>query len=356
LRVDIDRGQHLILQSVVLGTVAVVLSALLTAWVRRTALARGILDSPNERSSHVLPTPRGGGIAIVVVSLAGVSVCAAMGYVDARLFYALVAGGASVALVGYLDDRGRIGIAGRFTVHIAAAIWAVAWVGWPTTVRLGEEVLQVGAVSAVVSVLGIVWALNLFNFMDGIDGIAASQAVFMAGAGALLACMAGLTSGVPFAGVAIAAASLGFLCWNWPPARIFMGDVGSGYLGYVLAVLTLWAVRESAYMLPVWLVLSGVFVVDATLTLMRRLARRERVYEAHRSHAYQWLSRRWNSHRRVTAACIALNGLWLAPWAWACTRYPGKAWWFVIVAWAPLILLAAISGAGRKETAASRAG
>jgi Fuc2NAc and GlcNAc transferase len=274
---------------------------------------------------------------------------AALGYVDAPLFYALAGGGAAVALVGYLDDRGRIGIVGRLVVHIAAAIWAVSWIGWPTTVSLGGDTVHIGMTGAVLSSLGVVWALNLFNFMDGIDGIAASEAIFMAGVGASLAGMAGLTPAVPFAGTIVAAASLGFLCWNWPPARIFMGDVGSGYLGFVLAVIALAATRESIVMLPAWLILGGVFIVDATLTLGRRLARRERFYEAHRSHAYQWLARRWNSHLMVTMASIAVNALWLAPWAWACVRFPEHAVWCVFAALCPLIALAAISGAGRRD-------
>ena len=325
------------------------LSALLTAWVRRLALARGILDSPNERSSHVRPTPRGGGIAIVVVSLAAMTAFAWSGNLEARLFYALAGGGAAVALVGHLDDIGCIGIAGRFTVHIAAAIWATAWLGGMTEIQWGERVIELGYPGSLLAVLGIVWALNLFNFMDGIDGIAASQAIFMAGAGAALAVIAGMSNSTVAVGVALAAASLGFLAWNWPPARIFMGDVGSGYLGFALAVIALAAMRERAVMLPVWLILGGVFFIDATVTLLRRLARRERVYEAHRSHAYQWQARRWNSHLRVTVACFSLNLLWLAPWAWLSVRFPTHFGWFLAAAWGPLIVLAIACGSGRAE-------
>ena len=326
-----------------------VLSALLTAWVRRLALARGILDSPNARSSHVLPTPRGGGIAIVVISLAGMIALVAFGWMETRFFHALAGGGAAVALAGHLDDRGHIGIIGRFAVHVAAAIWATLWLGGMTEIHWNGATVQLGLAGSVLAVLAIVWSLNLFNFMDGIDGIAASQAVFMAGAGAFLALTGGLTPGIPLAGLVIAGASLGFLAWNWPPARIFMGDVGSGYLGFVLAVMALAATRERGVMLPVWLILGGVFIVDATLTLCRRLVRRERFYEAHRSHAYQWLTRRWNSHLRVTVACIGLNVLWLAPWAWICLRVPEYATWCVFAAWIPLMAIAAAAGAGRRE-------
>lgn len=329
---------------------ACALSAILTGLVRRHALRVSLLDIPNARSSHVRATPRGGGVAIVVVSLGAMGALVLSGRMDTHLFYALAGGGAAIALVGYLDDRGRIGIIGRFVVHIGAAIWATLWLGNLTAIHWNGHLVQLGLLGPVLAVLGIVWSLNLFNFMDGIDGIAATQAIFMAGAGALLAQAAGLSPAVPLGGVAIAAASLGFLLWNWPPARIFMGDVGSGYLGFVLAVLALAATSESAVMLPAWLILGAIFIVDATFTLCRRLLRRERVYEAHRSHAYQWLARRWNSHLRVTMGCVALNVLWLAPWAWAALRVPAFAGWCVLGAWSLPIAIAAAVGAGRRET------
>jgi Fuc2NAc and GlcNAc transferase len=334
----------------IVSATSMLLSAWLTEWVRRVALARGILDSPNERSSHVNPTPRGGGIAIVVSSLAGMIVLAALGYMDARLAYALCGGGAAVALVGHLDDRGRIGIGGRFAVHIGAAIWAVVWLGGMTEIHWGDSVIRMSYAGSLLAVLGIVWALNLFNFMDGIDGIAASQAVFMSVAGAVFALFAAMSNATPAAGLVLAGASIAFLMRNWPPARIFMGDVGSGYLGFTLAVIALAAMRERAVMLPVWLILGGVFFIDATVTLLRRLARRERIYEAHRSHAYQWQARRWNSHRRVTLACALLNLFWLAPWAWICVRFPAYAGWTLLAAWMPLIVLAMVCGAGRRES------
>ena len=334
--------------AIVLGTLVVAI--ILTGLVRDHALRTELLDLPNARSSHVTPTPRGGGIAIVFTSLVAMGVLAFVGKMDSRLFYALAGGGVAVALVGHLDDRGRIGIIGRFTVHIAAAIWATAWLGGMTEIYWGESVVSLGYFGSLLAVLGIVWALNLFNFMDGIDGIAASQAIFMSGAGAALATFAGMSSSTPAAGLILAAASLGFLAWNWPPARIFMGDVGSGYLGFALAVVGLASMRERAVMLPVWLILGGVFFIDSTLTLFRRLARRERVYEAHRSHAYQWLARRWNSHLRVTLACLLLDLLWVAPYAWLAVQFPAMAGWCVLAAWSPIVALALAAGSGRKET------
>ena len=132
--------------------------------------------------------------------------------------------------------------------------------------------------------------LNLFNFMDGIDGLAASEALFVIRAGAWLSAAGG---GVTAASGVLAGACAGFLLWNWPPARIFLGDAGSGYLGYVTAVLALASARGNSDAIWVWLILGGVFFVDATVTLVRRVLRGEHVHEAHRTHSYQWLARRW---------------------------------------------------------------
>jgi Fuc2NAc and GlcNAc transferase len=147
------------------------------------------------------------------------------------------------------------------------------------------------------------------------------------------------------------AASAGFLIWNWPPAKIFMGDVGSGYLGYVIAVLAMAATRDSPVAVWVWLILGGVFFVDATVTLARRSLTGERLHEAHRSHAYQWLARRWRSHRRVTLSVLAVNVFWLLPAAWLAMRYPRFAVWSLAGAFVPLIIVAIAAGAGLREQA-----
>jgi Fuc2NAc and GlcNAc transferase len=337
--------------ALLLGVASLLTSALLTALVRRLAVAHGFLDIPNERSSHSCATPRGGGMAIVVTATAAVLVLAAQGSVPRDLCMALVGGGIAVAVVGFVDDRFAVPAGVRLAVHLLAAAWAVYWLGGLTAVRLGDHIAPLGWLGRALAVLGIVWVLNLFNFMDGIDGIAASEAVFVACAGALLSAAG---SGVTGAAGVFAGACAGFLLWNWPPAKIFLGDVGSGYLGYAIAVLALAATRADSAAVCVWLILGGVFFVDATVTLLRRLLRGERVYEAHRSHAYQWLARRWGSHAKVTAAVLSVNVLWLLPCAVFATRRPGLAAATVIFAFAPLVLLAIASG--RREANDGRHG
>lgn len=328
---------------------ALLMSALLTGAVRKFIGSYGVIDVPNERSSHKVPTPRGGGVAIVGATTAVFPVLAALGFLRTESMLAVTGGGVAVALVGFLDDRLRLSAGVRLTVHSAAALWALAWLGGLPPVRIGDQVVALGWSGYVVGVLGIVWALNLFNFMDGIDGIAASEAAFIACCGALLAIIAGHGDGVSAAGIVFGAACCGFLLWNWPPAKIFMGDVGSGYIGYVIAVLAVVATRENPAALWVWLILGGTFFVDATVTLLRRMLRRERVHEAHRSHAYQWLARRWGSHRRVTVSVLVLNLVWLLPCALLATLYPGQAEWIAAGALVPVVVMALVFGSGRRE-------
>jgi Fuc2NAc and GlcNAc transferase len=340
-----------------LAGLALIASYLLTGLTRKIALKRGVLDVPNERSSHVIPTPRGGGVAIVLVATVGISMLAVLDMVAVELLLAFVGGGIAVAVVGYLDDRYRLSPRVRLAVHFAAALWALAWLGGLPPLRFGDETFTFGWGGYVLGALGIVWTLNLFNFMDGVDGIAASEAVFIFCAGAAISLWAGVagqeSSSLPGAALLMVMACMGFLLWNWPPARIFMGDAGSGYLGYAVVVLALEAARHNSVALLVWLILGGLFFVDATVTLVRRVARREPAHEAHRSHAYQWLARRWRSHRLVTLMCIGINLLWLLPCALVAASKPQWAGWLVLIALLPLLVGALLAGAGRAEPHAS---
>jgi Fuc2NAc and GlcNAc transferase len=321
-------------------------SAAVTGLVRGFAIRHGVLDVPNARSSHGVATPRGGGLAVVMAGTAAMVALQLSGRIERDLLMALL-GGVAVAALGFADDRSSVYPAVRLLVHFAAAVWAVAWIGGLAPLQVGSHIVQLGVAGHVLAVLAIVWTLNLFNFMDGIDGIAITEAVFIAFAGAALA----VSGAVRVTAVAFGAACGGFLVWNWPPAKIFMGDVGSGYLGYIVAVLALEAARSGPAAVWVWLVLGGTFFVDATVTLVRRRLRGEPVQQAHRMHAYQWLARRWHSHLKVTLTVCALNLCWLLPWAVAGASNPRWAGWITLLALAPLALLALVAGAGRREGA-----
>jgi Fuc2NAc and GlcNAc transferase len=190
--------------------------------------------------------------------------------------------------------------------------------------------------------------INLYNFMDGIDGIAGTEAVCVGGLGGLLLAWSGL-AGFSSAAIVLAASSAGFLVWNWPPAKIFLGDVGSGFLGFVFGVLAISSAKERLWLLWPWLILLSIFIVDSMLTLARRLIVGARWYESHRSHAYQHAARWHASHLRVTLAVAAVNIAWLFPLAWGACVWPYLGPLFAAVAVAPLVYTALCYNAGRTE-------
>jgi len=194
----------------------------------------------------------------------------------------------------------------------------------------------------------LVWMLNLYNFMDGIDGLASAEAICVCMGSCLVY---GLTGHIELMWVAfiLSAAVGGFLCWNFPPARIFMGDAGSGFLGLVLGVMRLAANWIAAELLWSWLILLGVFVVDATWTLIRRMLNGDKVYEAHRSHAYQYASRHYGSHKKVVVAVVCINILWLLPVAIAVGKGSIPGVLGTVIAYLPLILIAYVFRAGAHE-------
>ena len=332
--------------------VAVVfIAAFVLTWVlRRYALASSLMDIPNERSSHSVPTPRGGGVAIVLSFLAVLPVLGVMQWLPWPFVIGIVGAGAGVAVLGFLDDHGHIAARWRLLGHFSSAAWALYWLGGlPPLVLFGFS-LDLGVIGHILAAVYIVWLLNLYNFMDGIDGVASVEAICVCAGGALLYVLLGQPA-LALVPVLLAAAVAGFLCWNFPPARIFMGDAGSGFLGLILAVLSLQAAWFKAELLWSWVILLGVFVVDATFTLLRRLLRGDKVYEAHRSHAYQYASRQFGAHRPVTLAVLVINLVWLLPIALAVGVWHLDGLLGVVIAYVPLIVLAVKFKAGELEKA-----
>jgi Fuc2NAc and GlcNAc transferase len=333
--------------------VALLVSAGLLAWaltgaLRRYAIAHRLMDVPNARSSHDQPTPRGGGLAIVLVFLLALPALAAAGVLPWPAVWTLTGAGGLVAALGWLDDHRHVAAGFRLLAHFIAAAWALAWIGGGPAIVLGGWTLSPGWLATLLLAFYLVWMLNLYNFMDGIDGIAAVEAICVCAGGALLDLLLGQAqlAALP---LALAAAVSGFLYWNWPPARIFMGDVGSGFLGLVLGILSLLAASLTPALLWSWLILLGVFVVDATTTLARRLLRGDKVHEAHRSHAYQRAARLLGRHLPVTLAVAAINALWLLPIALWVGIGGLDAIWGMLFAYAPLLFLALRLDAGSSE-------
>lgn len=282
----------------------------LTFAVRRYATGHGIVDEPNHRSSHVMATPRAGGLSIVfVVAIWLVLAWLWIDAISSSLAFALLGGSIPLAVVGLTDDRAGLPVSVRFVVHVAAVVFALLVTGG-IAVAGGSSVSWGWQALAGIACL---WFVNLFNFMDGIDGIAAMEAVFVSAASALLLGWLGAPSGLTWTWLALAGACLGFLWHNWSPARIFMGDTGSGFLGFVIAVLLVVSTQVTGFSVWTAVILVSAFGADATVTLLRRVASGHGWSVPHRSHTYQRLARRWASHARVTTAYLALNVLVIFP-------------------------------------------
>lgn len=279
-------------------------TALVLAYARRVRL----LDAPGRRRSHLAPTPRGGGAGPLLAWLAALGLASPLGLVPgAGISWVLGAGTLAVALVGMLDDHRPLPAWPRLAVHVlAAAGLLLAVIGAP---RPG------GALVAWVLLLPtLVAVLNFWNFMDGIDGIAGMQTVFVAATLAWASVLAG-DAALALASGLLAAAAAGFLPFNFPRARIFLGDVGSGGMGFAVAGLLLLGWTRGVLPAGVALLLPCAFLIDAGLTLLSRMLRKRRWYTAHREHLYQWLVRRGRSHARVVALFLAWNLLIVTPLA-----------------------------------------
>jgi Fuc2NAc and GlcNAc transferase len=268
---------------------------------------------------------------------------------------AWILGGGIVCVAGAVDDVRHLSAGIRIAAHTLAAVLVLAITGILEPRISGLSTLNLQLAGWLIGICAIVWYINLFNFMDGIDGIAAAQSLFVAGAGsAFIALQSAGAKTLQLPLITLAGAAAGFLLWNFPRARIFMGDGGSGFIGFSFAVVAYAIPSRVSISVWVWLLLNELFVVDATITLVTRLMRRERVYLAHRSHAYQRLARRWGSHCVVTLIYSAINIGWCLPWAIAAFRAPRWAPMCAAVSSIPLIILAIAVGAGRPDTAGSQ--
>ena len=312
----------------------------ITYLLRFYAIKNSVIDIPNARSSHSVPTPRGGGVSVVLVFLAVITANYFLGKFSLYFSSLLFMAGFAVALVGFLDDHGHVNARWRILVHFSGAGLVVfACGGLPPLVLLGFDI-DLGLFGDAVAVIGIVWILNLFNFMDGIDGIAGVEALSASAVMGALILVGFNSESIADLHWYLAASVAGFLVWNYPPAKIFMGDAGSGFLGLMLGAMALLSSQVDQSLLWAWLVMLGVFNVDATVTLIRRVLRGETFFEAHRSHGYQYASRIHGSHRKVTSAVGLINLIWLAPIASLIAFGFIDGFLGLLIAYLPLFLLA----------------
>ena len=310
----------------VLVTATVMLCVLLCFVYLQLARRWQIIDLPSSRSAHDQPTPRGGGIAIILAWNAALLAGYHWFELGDMPLVMLVTASLAVALTGFWDDVAALPALNRLLVYalVCAALiaqlpvhsiwlWPVAW-------------------------LYLLWLCNLYNFMDGIDGIAGVQTVFVGVAAAALGIFTGAPMWQLLAALLMAAAACGFLVFNWPRASLFMGDSGSVSLGVVVGILSLAAEPGVGPPLASWLILLAAFVTDTTYTLVRRALAGEALMQAHSQHLYQRLSRHWRSHEKVLWALMLLNMLWLLPLAAAAAYWQGADIALAILAYLPLII------------------
>ena len=275
-----------------------VLSFSLTYYIKNYYIKNAIYDEVNERSSHTIPTPHGGGIAIAITWFSGLSYLYFIDKIEASLFYALMVG-LIISVISFFDDIYELSAKFRMIVQSIVAISGIIIMGGFESLDLMFFTIENQIITNLFAFLLIIWFINLYNFLDGINGYAGAEAVFLS--------LAGL---VFFGGnhfLILLVSVLGFLYWNWNKAKIFMGDVGSTLLGYNVAIFTLYYANQESSNLWVWIILFGLFWFDATLTLLRRKLNNEKLSKAHKKHVYQRLTQSGFSHLKVSSLSILLN-------------------------------------------------
>lgn len=301
---------------------AFVFSIVVTGLVRRYSINKQIIDVPNERSSHSKPTPRGGGLSISLSLILGIVWLSYFDMLTIQITFAFFLSVFIIAFTGWLDDHRDIPFYWRVVMYSVASLVLLFETGGLESIRIGDVIIEMPLIMGyIITFLGIVWLTNLYNFMDGTDALASIQAIC---ASLFAGWMLYQNEGYELAMICfiIAASCLGFLYWNRPPAKIFMGDVGSCVLGFMFAMLSL--LSDLAGLLPVyiWCILLSLFICDATFTLIKRIVGREKWYQAHRSHAYQRLVQMGMSHGRLALLVFIINVLLLWPAAYLAYNYP----------------------------------
>ncbi|RAP57926.1 glycosyl transferase family 4 [Oleiagrimonas sp. MCCC 1A03011] len=319
---------HLLVLATVSVLVSMLVAVLVTGFMVDYARRRGMLDHPGQRRSHTLPTPRGGGLGLILGALLGMAPVLWF-TLPSMLGAAFLLAALLVACVGWLDDHRNLPALPRLVVHLLAAALFCAYL----VVSAGWSFWWLPPM-----VLVAAWSVNLHNFMDGSDGMLGMQLVFVGWFSAVLCAWQGLPH-LAMLNLALSAAATGFLVYNLPPARIFMGDVGSGGAGLLVFMLAALWCREDIAALWTVLILHAVFMVDAGMTLAGRMLRGRRWYTAHCEHLYQWLVRSGFSHGRTGWLYLIYNLAIIAPLAWLSARDPRFAFWICVIAYAVTMLI-----------------
>jgi len=295
-----------ILSVILIGSAALVCTCLLTYLIRKYAIKKALIDIPGDRTSHDTPTPRGGGIAFVTTWIILLLWGVLTGYLDKELIASILPASLLIALVGFLDDHYDLSLILRLFIQIIAAAIFLNSIYSMDGSASGSAVSDPNYARVFLEMLAIVWSVNLFNFMDGIDTLASAEGIYIFLIGGIFILL--FTGGVEGSlAIILSFSILGFLLWNLPPAKIFMGDAGSNFLGFMVPAFALICEKKYGLPLVIWVILYGAFWFDALLTLIRRMIRKEKWYLPHKLHAYQRLHQSGMSHGRVTLIYLFVN-------------------------------------------------
>jgi Fuc2NAc and GlcNAc transferase len=340
------------MSTLIIGSLFII-SFLLTFFVKEIVRKKGFLDKPNNRSAHKIPTPTLGGIAIVLSFLLGICTMFYAATIPNDLFIPIILGGGLLAIISLFDDIQPIAVKYRITLHILVAVLTVYWLNPNLFFEWFDYHLGFGYFSAILSVIIIIIAINTVNFMDGIDGLVSLEVIFVASTITLLLMQQNNIVEARYFALLVAI-MLGFLFWNFSPAKIFMGDVGSIFLGFLLAVLMIVTINNKDISMWTWLILLAVFWVDVVFVLIVRLLTKQKIFKAHKTHCYQKVTQffemkknRTFAHRTTVVLITLINILWLFPLAIVSQYYENYGLWLLIISCLPLLFLAFRFKAGR---------
>lgn len=305
---------------------------------------RHLLDVPNLRSSHSVPTPRGGGIGISAGVIVSAFALLSFDSISPQLIYWLILPSGLIAILGICDDLFNLNVPLRLAAQFFAAGIGIYLMGFQNDISIYGKIIVTGGL-----ILFVVWMTNLYNFMDGINGLAAVEAISVCASMALIYWMQADSVEIVCLLIIISASTCGFLFWNFPNSRLFMGDSGSLFLGAAIGLLAIQSLGKDFLIFFAWVVMLGVFIVDASYTLIYRIVTKQAVHQAHRTHAYQKAAIMFNSHIPITFTVILINLFWLMPFAIAVAT--GYLHFFIalLAAYAPLVFIAHKFRAGEVE-------
>ena len=321
----------------ILFLITVILGLIGTVGYKKIATHYGILAHPNFRNLHANPLPVGGGIVFSFVFVFSMFYIWWLNQISDELFWVLAVGGGTAALFGFLDDLKDIRASIKLLAQFFLSGWLLFWLD-------GGPLLSIDWIPALLAIpvtaLFLVWTVNAYNFMDGIDGMAVSGAVFVSGTITLVLLLVNSDSEFFSVFVLFFASISTFLFFNWPPASIFMGDSGSAFLGYIFGSLIIFTVMSGDISIWTWLIVFGYFFADTTVTQFMRIILVKKWYLPHRSHAYQNLARITGSHLEVTVGVLLYNVVWILPLTIWSVMKPEMALFAVVLAIAPSLVFA----------------